>query len=153
MLTKKNLVIGVILLIVLMHVFQIDKENPPVDPSIYLITVMEPPLEVANILKASCYDCHSHETEYPWYTNIAPFSWWIGHHIEEGREHLNFSEWANYEEKKALHKLEEMYEEVEEGEMPLESYLWIHSEAKLSKRQSAALINWVKSIPGVEDDH
>ena len=153
MLTKKNLVIGVILLIVLMQVFQIDKENPPVDPSIYLITVMEPPLEVANILKASCYDCHSHETEYPWYTNIAPFSWWIGHHIEEGREHLNFSEWANYEEKKALHKLEEMYEEVEEGEMPLESYLWIHSEAKLSKRQSAALINWVKSIPGVEDDH
>lgn len=153
MLTKKNLVIGVILLIVLMQVFQIDKENPPVDPSIDLITVMEPPLEVANILKASCYDCHSHETEYPWYTNIAPFSWWIGHHIEEGREHLNFSEWANYEEKKALHKLEEMYEEVEEGEMPLESYLWIHSEAKLSKRQSAALINWVKSIPGVEDDH
>ncbi|MEP2026185.1 heme-binding domain-containing protein, partial [Reichenbachiella sp.] len=102
------------------------------------------------IIKTSCYDCHSYHTKYPWYTNVAPLSWWIGDHIEEGREHFNLSEWGAYSEKKALHKLEEFYEEVEEGEMPLTSYTLIHGEASLSDEQVKKLVTWVKSLPGVK---
>jgi hypothetical protein len=107
---------------------------------------MNPPTEVGNIIKMACYDCHSYKTEYPWYSYIAPVSWWIGHHIEEGREHLNFSIWGKYTDKKSLHKLEEIIEETEEGEMPLKSYVIMHGSAELNKEQITALTNWFNTI-------
>ena len=108
--------------------------------------VYQVPQEIGMILKTACYDCHSHQAKWPWYSKVAPVSFWIGHHVEEGREHLDFSAWGTYSEKKADHKLEEIAEEVEEGEMPMESYLWIHSEAKLSDNQKALLIDYVNSL-------
>ena len=76
---------------------------------------------MTTLLESACYDCHSYKTKYQWYSNIAPVSWWLGHNVEEGREHLNFSTWGNYPTEKAEHKLEECAEEVDEGEMPLNS--------------------------------
>lgn len=143
---KKNILKVIVALLVIIQFFTIDKTTTPVDTTKDFISVTQPPAKVAEIIKTSCYDCHSNQTNYPWYTNVAPVSWWVGHHIEEGKEHLNFSKWADYSEKKADHKLEEFYEEVEEGEMPLESYTIVHGEAKLSQEDKELLISWVKSL-------
>ncbi|MEO9850388.1 MAG: heme-binding domain-containing protein [Reichenbachiella sp.] len=151
---KTKIIAGVMALLVIIQFFGINKENPIYQAENDFITITNPPEDIAQIIKTSCYDCHSYQTEYPWYTSIAPVSWWIGDHIEEGREHFNLSEWGKYSEKKALHKLEEFYEEVEEGEMPLTSYTLMHGEAGLSDEQVKKLVTWVKSLPGVEQgDH
>lgn len=105
--------------------------------------VVNVPENVEAILVKACYDCHSNNTNYPWYTNIQPFGWWIQHHVDEGIEELNFSEYKNYKLKRQRHKLHECEEMIEEDEMPLNSYLWIHSEAKLTKEEKQALITWV----------
>ncbi|WP_297815038.1 heme-binding domain-containing protein [uncultured Polaribacter sp.] len=143
---KKTVLKILVALLVIIQFFGIDKTTTPVNESKDFVSVTNPPVKVATIIKTSCYDCHSNQTNYPWYTNIAPVSWWIGHHIEEGREHLDFSNWGDYSKKKADHKLEEFYEEVEEGEMPLTSYTSLHGEAKLSEEDKALLIAWVKTL-------
>lgn len=142
---KKKLILQLLIVIGVLQFFQIDKENPPVDQPKDFIRMTNPPIEVANILKTSCYDCHSHETKYPWYTNVSPMSWWIKHHINDGRKHLNFSTWTDYDAKKQDHKLDECIEEVEEGEMPLNSYLWVHSESKLTPAKKEALMAFFES--------
>jgi len=139
----KKIGIAIVAILVIMQFFQIDKTNPAVDASKDFIMMANPPQEVKLILKQACYDCHSHETAYPWYTYVAPVSWWLKSHINEGREHLNFSDWSTYSAKKQDHKLEEVGEEVHEGEMPLDSYTWAHSEARLSEEQVQTLVNWV----------
>lgn len=142
----KKIIFGLIVLLVLIQFIRIDKTNPPVNKSIDFITLTKPSPEVQGILLTSCYDCHSNETTYPWYTNVAPLSWWLKHHINEGREHLNFSEWGNYPEKRQQHKLEECVEEVNEGEMPLSSYTITHKDAILSPAQQEALSAWMTTL-------
>lgn len=118
------------------------------------ITAMFPvPDTVLSILKTSCYDCHSNFTQYPWYTNIQPVGWWLKQHIDDGKEKLNFQEFALVEPNtkyptKALrqdHKLEEVIEVLEEDEMPLKSYLWIHHDAKLDAGQKQLITGWADS--------
>lgn len=104
------------------------------------------PENVQSILKKACYDCHSNNTEYPWYANIQPIGWWLQDHINEGKEELNFSEFGTYSAKKAAHKMEEVGEMVEEGEMPLESYTLIHKDAVLTHEEAETLIKWSKQI-------
>jgi len=96
--------------------------------------------QVKEILKANCYDCHSNQTVYPWYAEIAPVSFWMADHVNEGKYELNFSEWSSFSTKRKDHKLEELVEEVEEGEMPLDSYTWIHG--KLSEKDQKNLLDW-----------
>lgn len=104
--------------------------------------------EVSMLLKAACYDCHSNETQYPWYASVAPVSWLVIHDINEGREELNFSNWASFSQKRKHHKLEEMTEEVGEGEMPMPIYKITHSEARLSDEQVGMLVAWAKTEMG-----
>ena len=104
------------------------------------------PENVQSILKKACYDCHSNNTEYPWYANIQPIGWWLQDHINEGKEELNFSEFGTYSAKKAAHKMEEVGEMVGEGEMPLESYTLIHKDAVLTHEEAETLIKWSKQI-------
>lgn len=111
---------------------RIDQENPVTNPQYEFFTVASVPENVQSIFRTSCYDCHSNHTAYPWYSKIAPFSWMLANHIKEGREHLNFSEWGNYSKKDKIELIEECFEEIEEGNMPLKSYLLIHTDAKLS---------------------
>ena len=101
--------------------------------------------EIALMLKASCYDCHSNQPRYPWYANVAPLNWWIGDHIEHGRDELNFSLWGTFTARRRDHKLEEMVEMVEDREMPLPNYLPMHKEAKLSDEQIEKLKKWANA--------
>lgn len=104
------------------------------------------PAEVESILKRACFDCHSNNTYYPWYTNIQPVGWWLQNHINEGKGELNFSEFAAYSPKKADHKLEEVVEMVEEKEMPLKSYTWVHRDAVLNAQEIETLVNWANGL-------
>lgn len=110
------------------------------------ISVLNPPKNIATMLQTSCYDCHSNNTNYPWYDKIAPVSFMVKHHIDEAKEELNFSEWNTYSDKKKKHKLDEIVEETEEGEMPIKAYTIMHGEAKLTKKQQEELKNWIHTI-------
>lgn len=126
--------------------FRIDMENPAVVDEEDFIVITNPDDEIEGMLRKACYDCHSNETEYPWYANVAPVSWWLAHHIEEGREELNFSKWGTYNEKRSDHKLEECVELIEEGEMPLNSYTWTHGDAELSDKQKESLMEFFNDL-------
>jgi hypothetical protein len=104
------------------------------------------PQDVQNILKKSCNDCHSNNTVYPWYAEIQPVAWWLNSHIEDGKKDLNFSEFATYRIRRQYKKLEEINELVKENEMPLDSYLWIHKDAKLSDQQKLTIANWAEAV-------
>jgi len=136
--------IGLLVALVIMQFFPIDKTNPPVDSTKDYITIAQPPANIANMLKAACYDCHSHEVKYPWYTSVAPVSWWVKGHIDHGTKHLNFSIWGDYSAKKAAHKIEECVEFVEETKMPLLSYIIAHPEARMSEEERAQLVAWFR---------
>lgn len=105
-----------------------------------------PPEEVKVILKESCMDCHSSFTRYPWYNNITPVNYWLAGHVKDGSKHFNMSKWADASVKRKDHKFEELIEMIEKKEMPFPSYLWTHSEAKLSDAQIAAVIEWAKNV-------
>ena len=104
------------------------------------------PSPVLSILKTSCYDCHSNNTAYPWYSRIQPVALWLDDHIREGKSELNFSEFGSYSIRRQYRKLEEMNEEVKEDEMPLKSYTFIHGDAKLGQEQKLLLANWVTAL-------
>ena len=136
----------ILLLIVLIGIqfISIDKTNPETNPEEDFMNIINPPQDIAQLLKVSCNDCHSHQTQYPWYSNIAHISFWLKDHIEHGRGNLNFSIWGTYDKGRAHHKLEECYEEVIEGHMPLRSYLWTHKDARLSDALRERLASWFK---------
>ncbi|MCB0571436.1 MAG: heme-binding domain-containing protein [Phaeodactylibacter sp.] len=147
----KRFLLGLLAVLVIIQFFRIDKTNPPVDASQEFIALVAPPADVSKILKDACYDCHSHETAFPWYTNVAPVSWWIANHIEEGRRHLNFSVWGTYAPKKQAHKAEECAEEVKKGEMPLSTYTPMHPEARLTDEQRTRLAEWFMALSTSQD--
>ncbi|MAC96284.1 MAG: cytochrome C [Flavobacteriales bacterium] len=140
----------IIFIIVLLVIFQFFGEKTPYQEptSADLFAVENAPEEVKLLIQKNCYDCHSNQVNYPWYSNVAPVSWWLQSHIDEAREHLNFSNWADYKADKKAHKMEEAWEEVEEEEMPLPSYTYVHWEANLSEAEKEILIDWFKEIEG-----
>ena len=144
-LTLKNIAIFLVFLLLAIQSIRIDKTTEPVNPETDFIALTSANAEVANTLKIACYDCHSNQPSYPWYTNIAPVSWWIKHHINEGSHHLNFSIWGTYKEKRKNHKLDECVEMVEEGEMPMSSYTIMHGDAKLTDAQKLQLVEFFKA--------
>lgn len=117
----------------------IDKTNPPATAAMPM-----PAGEVGQILKDACMDCHSNETVWPWYANVAPAKFLVADHVAEGREELNFSTWGERSPSSQDHKLDEVIEKVEEGEMPEGTYTWMHPEARLSEAQRQALIQWAR---------
>lgn len=142
----KKILLGLAAVLLILQFFQIDKTNPEYDASQDFMTMYPPSAEVASILKTACYDCHSYETEYPWYTYTQPLAWWIDDHINHGRDELNFSEFGSYNPRRADHKLDEGIELVEEAEMPLPSYTWAHGDARLTDSQRAAITNWFREL-------
>ncbi len=142
----KKILIGLLVVLVAIQFFQIDKTNPVADEKLDFLVMNNTSPEIATQIKASCYDCHSNQSVYPAYTYVQPVGWFVKNHIEEGKEHLNFSEFGNYSAKKQAHKLEESYEMIEKGEMPLSSYTIIHKEAVLDEAQQTALISYFKEI-------
>lgn len=130
--------LGLVALLLLIQLVRPEKTNPPVTGEITA------PPEVASLLERACYDCHSNETKWPWYSNVAPISWVVIHHTNDGRKHLNFSTWASYEPKKQAHKLEETEEMVRSGDMPMPPYVAMHPEAKLTDAEKETLLAWAR---------
>ncbi len=120
----------------------VDRSNPPVG------TEMPAPPEVRAILQRSCYDCHSNQTVWPWYSRVAPVSWLVAYDVRKGREELNFSEWGHVSPEEEDYIRFEIVEEIEEGEMPLPVYLRMHPKARPTAEETAILRNWAESPPG-----
>lgn len=104
------------------------------------------PANVESILRTSCYDCHSNNTNYPWYINIQPIRLFMDSHINEGKENLNFSEWGNYSSRKQRSKLNEISKQIKAGEMPLTSYTLIHRNATLTAAQKEEVTHWIDKM-------
>jgi hypothetical protein len=136
--TRKVLVLfgALAVILVAIQLVPVDRTNPTV------VADFDGPPAVKAVLETSCYDCHSHETRWPWYSRVAPFSWLVAHDVEEARDHLNFSQWGNLDAKRQAKLAEEMWEEVEEGEMPLRMYLLAHPDARLTGAAKATLHDW-----------
>lgn len=134
--------IGILLLVglVVIQFIRPDKNNGGLEGITAFKSDTKPSEEVFMVLKQNCFDCHSDETKYPWYAEIAPISYWLADHVKHGKGDFNMSAWDSYSTKKKDHKLEELIEEVEEGKMPLDSYTWVHG--KLSKDDQELLIQW-----------
>jgi hypothetical protein len=120
------------------------RTNPPVE------TEVPAPPEVLAVLERACYDCHSHETKWPWYSRVAPVSWLVAHDVREGREELNFSTWNRLDSKKQVKAMHESWEEVEEGKMPPWFYLPPHPEARLTAEDREVLRAWSRSVGAAE---
>jgi hypothetical protein len=121
-------------------------ENPPVTQEVPASA------EVRPVLQKACYDCHSNETGWPWYSHVIPTKGFVRQHVVEGREHLNFSTWDAYAPDEAQHNLEEVAEMVEEGAMPLASYVRMHPEADLSAEEQERIIAWARELMAAGED-
>lgn len=142
----KNILLTLLVLLVLIQFYPRAKKNNDLTTVNDIATVHTIPADVKTVLITSCYDCHSNNTVYPWYSNIQPVSWWLNDHIEEGKKELNFSEFATYSIARQYKKLQEVISQVKEDEMPLQSYTIIHRNAKLSPEQKLAVSNWSSSL-------
>lgn len=118
--------------------------NPPIDEAETIQAKLNVPPEIDSILARSCNDCHSNRTDWVWYSNVAPASWFMAYHVEEGRIELNFSEWGKLSQGKASRKLEEICEQVNAGEMPIWNYVLLHPSAHLTDADKKALCDWAK---------
>ena len=142
---KKILVI-LLVAVVLIQFFRIDKNNPAPTPGMDFLTIKNTPESTAKLIRNGCYDCHSNESKYPWYSNVQPIAWFLKDHIDQGRKELNFSTFATYEPKRQAHKLFEAAEMIEKGEMPLDSYVLGHPEANYTDAQKQEVIQYLKSV-------
>ena len=140
MVKKILLVLAVVLVII--QFIRPDKNDASTYEVTEFVEETKPNKSVLNVLEAKCFDCHSNKTTYPWYSNIAPLSFWINHHVDEGKHHLNFSKWAKYKSKRKHHKLEELIEEVEDDKMPLKTYEILHGD--LSDDEAKLIMDWAK---------
>lgn len=134
---KRTLLIFFIIFI-LMQFIQTNKENIAQEKN---LEMKVDNIEVYNILKTACYDCHSNETVWPWYSKIAPFSWVVSNHVTEGKKALNFSTWENYNQEEKEEKIKDIYRTAY-ASMPLPSYIFAHENADLTKEQRSLIRNW-----------
>jgi len=135
---KALMILGglIVLALVGIQFVPVDRTNPPVTSDI------KPPGDVRQILRTACYDCHSNETKWPWYSYIAPMSWRISEDVEHGRSEMNFSEWGELPPGEREHLRREIWEEVEEGHMPLPLYVRFHPAARLNPGEQEILASW-----------
>jgi hypothetical protein len=132
---KIALIIVAVILIAIQFI-PVRRTNPPVTAN------LDAPMQVVSVFKKSCYNCHSNETEWPWYSNIAPVSWLIASDVKDGRSHLNFSNWEDFSRKDIVKMKEEIWEEIEKGKMPLSKYIFMHPEVELNQKEKDLIKEW-----------
>jgi hypothetical protein len=132
---KITLIVLAVIIIAIQFI-PVNRTNPPVTAT------LDAPIAVMSVLKNSCYDCHSHETKWPWYSYIAPVSWLVSSDVKEARSHLNFSEWGNLSRKDVAKMKEEIWKEIEKEGMPLWNYTILHPEANLSQEDKSLIKDW-----------
>ncbi len=139
--------VGAIVILVALQFKTVDRSNPLIQSDIGTSA------EIKEILRRACYDCHSNETKWPWYSYVAPMSWFVAGHVDDARGHLNYSEWPAFDLEEQEHLFEEMWEMLSEGEMPLKSYTLIHRDARLTDGERDVLLEWVRpGSVGAEDE-
>jgi len=148
---SRKIALGIAVLLLLIQLIPVSRDNPTVVPTQDFIQVERPPDAIAQQLQRSCYDCHSHHTQWPWYAYVAPVSWFVANHVHEGREKVNFSTWGTLSPRKRDHAIEEIIEYLDNEKMPLYSYTLIHSDARLDDQKRSALIAYFKSLYSDED--
>ncbi|TMM32378.1 cytochrome C [Polaribacter aestuariivivens] len=142
----KKVLLVLLVIFIIAQFFGPEKNDGDLASVSTFLAETNPPEDVKKILETTCFDCHSNKTVYPWYDKITPVNYWLADHIKDGKKHLNFSEWSKYSLKRKEHKMDELHEEVEKGEMPLESYTYTHSNANLTPEQIAAVVAWGKKV-------
>jgi hypothetical protein len=142
----RKILLGLFILLLITQFFRPNRNEATGKSNKDITTLYAVPDSVQHVFDKACNDCHSNTTRYPWYTNIQPIGWWIAHHINEGKRHLNFSEYATYPLKRQVHKMRQIADEIDDDDMPMDSYLWIHKDAKLSPEEKAVVMNWSKAI-------
>ncbi|MCP4052732.1 MAG: heme-binding domain-containing protein [Mesoflavibacter sp.] len=115
-------------------------------PDTDFMLVHNVPATIQNKLQVSCYDCHSNNTQYPWYNKVQPVAWFLEDHIKEGKAELNFNEWDSLSNRRKKSKLRSIIKQIESDEMPLNSYTLIHKEAKFSESEATEIINWITQL-------
>jgi len=141
----KNILLFLLIAFMVLQFFQPDKNNNTVVVANDITSVVPMSDSVSKILHIACYDCHSNNTDYPWYSNIQPVGWWLASHIKEGKEELNFNEFTTYPTKKQLKKLDKIKKSQKDDWMPLGSYTLIHRDAKLNDAQKQLIMDWADS--------
>lgn len=136
---------GLLLMLLAVQLIQIDLPEVSQDNPGDIIKSGIVNQEVANLIKTSCYSCHSNETVYPWYSYVAPSSWLVARDVRVGREELNFSTWADYDERKMINRLDDIAAEVNEGEMPMPIYTLMHGSARLDNAQRELIVAWTEA--------
>jgi len=138
--------IGIAVLLLVAQFVPVDRSNPPVAAAV------DAPEDVMATLRRSCWDCHSNETDWPWYAYVAPVSWRVSEHVHEGREHVNFTDWADYDTEDLDEIYEEIADEVRKEGMPLKDYLLAHRNAVLTNADRERLVGWAETareaLPG-----
>lgn len=142
----KKIVIVLLVVLVIIQFFRPAKNIATAKSANDITARIAVPADVQGILNKACYDCHSNNTRYPWYAEVQPVAWWLNGHIQDGKRHLNFSEFFSYPLRKQYKKLDETAEMVKEGEMPLKSYTLIHKDADLTQAEKEKLTAWTSSV-------
>jgi len=141
-------IIGLVLLIALVGIqfLPTTRNQSDMVPKTDFMMVNKVPKTIQNKLQVSCYDCHSNNTEYPWYNKIQPIAWFLEDHVEHGKEELNFNEWDGYSSRRKNSKLKSIIDQIEDGEMPLYSYTLIHRDAKLSETEKEEVLVYMNEL-------
>jgi hypothetical protein len=123
-----------------------NRNQSNVVPDTDFMVVNDVPANIENKIQVSCYDCHSNNTAYPWYNKIQPVAWFLGEHIKEGKAELNFNEWDEYSDRRKNSKLRSIISQIEDDEMPLDSYTIIHADAKFSEDEKSEIIEYMAQL-------
>ena len=142
----KKILIILLVILLLIQIFHPKRNIAQGDQPNHISKIFPVSEDVKSVLEIACFDCHSNNTRYPWYSKVQPVDWWLTDHINEGKGELNFDEFATYNLRRQYHKLDEIIKQVKDEEMPLNSYTWIHTDARLNNAQKNTLINWAGSL-------
>ncbi len=141
---KKKILLGLAGVLIVIQFIRPAKNNSNIQTN-HIANKYMMSQEVKEIFAKACDDCHSNNTRYPWYSYFQPVAWWLDKHVKDGKRHLNMSELGARRINLQNHKLEEIIEMVDKNEMPLNSYTWVHTDAKLTDVERTWIINWAKS--------
>lgn len=131
--------------LVVIQFFPVEKNESYTTATTDFMLVNKVPSKIEKQLKVSCYDCHSNSTKYPWYSKLQPAAWFLESHIKEGKAELNFSEWGNYSDRRKSSKLRSIISQIENGDMPMNSYTLLHKQAAIDNEQKQIIIDFIKS--------
>ncbi|UPQ74367.1 MULTISPECIES: heme-binding domain-containing protein [Chryseobacterium] len=144
--TFKRILFWVLIIFALIQFIPTDKVNRPVDHKVNFADVQRTPQKINELIKGACYDCHSDETIYPGYAYVAPISWSVKSHINEGREHLNFSIWGTYNQDLKKSMLERSVQAIQNKTMPMPGYIVYHKKANLSEAERMLLVQYFEEM-------